>query len=103
MKILIVDDDFTCRNLLKEVLKSYGSIHMAVNGKEAVDAVSAAMASGEPYDLICLDVMMPEMDGQEALAAIRALEVAQGINSSKGAKIVMATALGDAKNAIASF
>jgi two-component system chemotaxis response regulator CheY len=103
MKILIVDDDFTCRNLLKEMTKSYGSIHMAVNGKEAVDAVSAAMAAGEPYDLICLDVMMPEMDGQQALAAIRALEVAQGINSSKGAKIVMATALGDAKNAIASF
>ena len=103
MKMLIVDDDFISRNLLQEVLKDYGSTHIAANGKEAVKAVRAAMASGKPYNLICLDIMMPEMDGQQALKQIRNLEEAEGINSTNGAKIIMTTALGDAKNAIASF
>ena len=38
-----------------------------------------ALAAYEPYDLICLDIMMPEMDGQEALNAIRQMEMAAGI------------------------
>jgi two-component system chemotaxis response regulator CheY len=44
--------------------------------------------------------MMPEMDGQQALKAIRALEEARGLLSTAGgAKIVMTTALNDMKNA----
>ncbi len=81
MKTLIVEDDFTSRVLLQEVLKRDGTVHIAVNGKEAVDAVRAAMDAGEPYDLICLDIMMPEMDGYEALKEIRAIEESRGIRS----------------------
>ena len=75
MKTLIVDDDFTNRLLLQEILKVHGPVHVAVNGKEAVEAVAAARDNKEdPYDLICLDIMMPEMDGQEDLKIIRADE-----------------------------
>jgi CheY-like chemotaxis protein/HPt (histidine-containing phosphotransfer) domain-containing protein len=98
MRILIAEDDFTSRLLLQELLKSYGTAHLAVNGKEAVEAVRASHENGEPYDLICLDIMMPEMDGQEALRQIRDQEQARGILSSDGAKVVMTTALGDMKN-----
>ena len=79
MKTLIVEDDFTSRLLLQEILKPYGTTHIAVNGKEAVDAVVTAMDVGEPYDLICLDIMMPVMNGYEALKAIRGLEESRGI------------------------
>ena len=103
MKTLIVEDDFTSRLLLQEILKYHGPLHIAVNGKEAVTAVAAALESGTPYDLVCLDIMMPEMDGQEALRQIRALEEAKGILSSKGAKIVMTTALSEPKEVIAAF
>ncbi|NCC53452.1 MAG: response regulator, partial [Spartobacteria bacterium] len=71
MKTLIVDDDFTNRILLQAIMEEYGVAHIAVNGREAVDAVCMAMDDGVPYDLVCLDIMMPEMDGQEALKAIR--------------------------------
>lgn len=103
MKILIVEDDFTSRLLLQTILSAYGECHIAVNGKEAIDAFALALEEGKPYQLICLDVMMPEVDGMEALKIIRDLEEAKGINSSVGVKIIMTTALGDPKNVIGAF
>lgn len=103
LKTLIVEDDFTSRLLLQKLLKSYCQSHVAVNGKEAVEAVRAALEADEPYGLIFLDIMMPEMDGQQALREIRASEEAKGILSSNGAKIVMTTALSDMKNLSSAF
>ena len=103
MKILIVDDDFTCRLLMKELLKNYGQSHVAVDGREAVEAVRQAIDADSPYNLICLDIMMPEMDGQEVLRIIRKQEESRGILSTNGAKIIMTTALGDPKNVMAAF
>ena len=84
-------------------MKAYGPVHIAVNGREAVEAVRLSMASGEPYNLICLDIMMPEMDGHEALRQIREREVAAGIMSSEGARVVMTTALADPKSVLKAF
>jgi two-component system chemotaxis response regulator CheY len=98
MKALIVEDDFTSRLLLQEILKLYGTIHIAVNGKEAVEAVRLTLEAGEPYGLICLDIMMPEMDGQEALKEIRLMEETKGIAGPDRVKIIMTTALADKTN-----
>ncbi len=103
MKTLIVEDEFTSRLILQELLTGYGQAHIAVNGKEAVEAVSRALDANEPYDLICLDIMLPEMDGQAALQHIRAKEEAQGITSTHGAKIIMTTAVEDTKNVMDAF
>ena len=103
MRTLIVEDDFTNRLLLQQLLKSYGPSHIAVNGQEAVEAVRLALEANEPYDLICLDIMMPKLDGHGALKLIRALEEAKGIWSTYGAKVVMTAALGDMKNVNAAF
>jgi two-component system chemotaxis response regulator CheY len=103
MKILIVEDDFTSRLLLQKLLAPYGECQIAVNGREAVTAFGQALTDGAPYGLVCLDIMMPELDGQAALKEMRAIEQAQGIYSSDGAKIIMTTALSDHKNIIGAF
>ena len=98
MRILIVEDDMTSRLLLSKMLEPFGTCDVAVNGKEAVDAFQRARESAEPYALVCLDIMMPEMDGQAALKAIRAQEGALALPPSRAAKIVMTTALHDLDN-----
>ena len=103
MKTLIVEDDFTSRLLFQEFLKSYGQSHIAVNGREAIEAVCRALEAGEPYDLMCLDIMMPEMDGQEALKQIRKQEEIRGILPPDGVKVVMTTALDDIKNVFSAY
>ncbi len=98
MICLIVEDDFTSRMILQKLLSDYAECHIAVNGKEAIAAFKAALDSGQPYDLVCLDIMMPEMDGQDALKQIRQLEEDSGKLSTQGARIVMTTALNDMQN-----
>ena len=103
MKTLIVADDFTGRFLLHELLKGYGSADTAVNGEEAVFAAQLALDANDAYDLICLDIMMPEMDGRAALKGIRDHEETRGVKSSTGSKIVMTTAVDDLTAVMASF
>ena len=103
MKTLIVEDNFTIALLLQELLKSYGPSDIVGNGKEAVAAVRNAFFTADPYDLICLDIMMPEMDGHEALRQIRDQEEALGILSTNGVKIVMISALDDVHNIMAAY
>ena len=103
MKCLIVEDDFTARRLLQVYLTDYGDCFIAVNGHEAVDAVREALERGRPYDLICLDIMMPEMDGYDALKAIRQIEKEHQVNGLDGVKVIMTTALDGSKHIMGAF
>lgn len=103
MKTLIVEDDFLSRSLLSTLLSEYGICHVAVNGREALQAVERGLEQKDPYDLICLDIMMPVMDGQQALQEIRRLEKRHGISGLDMAKVIMVTAVDDSNNIMKAF
>lgn len=103
MKTLIVEDDFTSRVLIQEFLRDYGPAHVAVNGAEAVEAVRTALEGKQPYDLICMDIVMPKMDGQAALQKIRETEDEFGVGGLDRTKIIMTTARGDKDNVLQAF
>lgn len=103
MRALIVEDDFTSRKILQKILAPYGEADVAVNGKEAVTAFNSAFDEARPYDLVCMDIMMPEMDGQEALRRIRGIEKTRGVPPSEEVRVVMTTALDDPKNVVEAY
>lgn len=103
MKFLIVDDDKLCRMLLESMLSPLGTCHTAYDGSEAINAFRVALDEGEPYDLVCLDIMMPSMDGHQVLDMIREIERRRGILGSDGVKVIMTTALCDSKHCIRAF
>jgi len=98
MRSLIVDDDFTNRLVLQSILSQHGKCQVAVNGRDAVNAFRKAADTGLCYDLVCMDISMPEMDGFTAVKQIRDLEDARGILSNAGTRIIMTTASDDTKD-----
>lgn len=98
MKSLIVEDAATSRMLLLEILRPFGNVHTAEDGKGALAEYYLNKAKHDPFDLICLDIMMPGVDGQKVLKEIRRQEEKAGVRPGRGCRIIMTTALCDTEN-----
>jgi two-component system chemotaxis response regulator CheY len=102
MKILIVDDEITNCTILEKILTPYGECRSVMNGEDAISAFEEACSTEESrYSLICLDIMMPGMDGHEVLQKIRSVEGT--LPEEQRCKIMMITALGDLVNVTEAF
>lgn len=95
MRILIAEDDLVSRNFMVKFLKKYGDCDVAVDGIEAVDLYLTSVKELNRYDLICLDIMMPKLDGLKVLKAVRGIEEQNKLPETDKAKIIMTTALND--------
>ncbi|WP_085991996.1 response regulator transcription factor [Oceanobacillus senegalensis] len=90
IKILVVDDEERIRRLIRMYLEREDYIvEEADNGKDALD-----MALNDNYDVIILDIMMPEMDG---------IEVCQALRKEKTTPVIMLTAKGEESNRVQGF
>ncbi|MBF0444385.1 MAG: response regulator [Magnetococcales bacterium] len=103
MDILIADDEFSSRMMLEEILSPLGDCQIVENGVEVVAAVAKMFEEKRHFDLICLDIMMPEMNGQEALNEIRRLEKLNGVASQDESVVIMITALNSLQTVVDSF
>lgn len=103
MKILIAEDDLASRKFLFKFLSQYGECDMTMDGIEAVEAFMIALDINEPYDLVCLDIMMPRVDGLKALKAIRDIEKHKGIGEAEHTKVIMTSALNETEIVLDSF
>ncbi len=101
MKSLIIEDTAVIYRIVNHILKEFGESHIAENGLEGIKKVKMAIDAGENYDLICLDIMLPEINGLDVLANIRNLE--KGNASIKKSTIIMLTSLSEPKYIKASL
>ena len=103
MRVLIAEDDFASRKFMLRFLSKYGECDITVDGLEVVEAFSMALEENEGYDLVCLDIMMPGLDGYQALMKIREIEKEKLVPEDKAVKIIMTTALNEGKNVMKAF
>lgn len=103
LRALIVDDDPINTRFLSEILAPYAQCDIAGNGRRGLAAFEQALLAGTPYDIIFLDVMMPGMDGHQALEGMRHLEDSQGVPPSQAAKVIMVSALDDSRTLYRAF
>jgi len=93
MRFLVVDDDFETRILVQKLLRPFGDVDVATDGEEGVECFVQALKEKEPYDLITMDILMPNIDGQQALREIREIEKEKNISPST--RVIMISGLDD--------
>ena len=103
MRILIVEDDYTSRKILLKYLSDFGECEIATSGEEALTSFKAAIEKGKPFDLICLDIMLPEKDGFDVLASMREMEMKIPVGKEKKIKVIITTALDNRNDIIRGF
>ena len=93
MRFLVVDDDFETRNLMQKLLRPFGDVDVATDGEEGVEAFLRALKAGEPYALVTMDILMPNVDGQQALREIRQIEKEHNIARENQVRVIMVSGL----------
>ena len=93
MRVLVAEDDIASGKFLSKLLSRYGEVVLATDGIEVVDEFVKSVSAGKEFDLVCLDIMMPKIDGYKALQSIRDAERKLGITRISRCKVVMISAL----------
>ncbi len=97
MNILIAEDDYASKRFLIKLLTPYGKCDETSDGIETVEAFVTAHEIRKPYDLLCLDIMMPKIDGLKALKTIREYEMKKGVSESEQCKVIITSALSESE------
>jgi two-component system, chemotaxis family, chemotaxis protein CheY len=103
MKSLVVEDEFVARCVLQRFLASYGECDVAVDGAEAVAAVFDGLQNAAGYDLVCLDIGLPKLNGQDVLERIRSLELERGLQLGQGCRVIMTTVTSSPSHVLGAF
>jgi two-component system, sensor histidine kinase and response regulator len=94
-RVLGVDDNQTNRLVLSKMVEGFGCrIDMAASGARGLEMLHQAARSGDPYDLVLLDMQMPGMDGEQTTRAIKSDPLVKDV------KIVILTSMGQRGDAM---
>ena len=103
LKCLVVDDDEIGRELIVHYLAGIADCRTAENGLKAVEMFREAFEGSTPYDLIILDIVMPEMDGHAAAKEIRLIESAGSVSVNEGVCIIVVSSLNTPRDVIQAY
>lgn len=98
VRILVVDDVPVAQELLAGLLNDLGDVDCADDATGALDLVGRARQEQHPYDLVCIDIGLPDLDGLELLRRIRATEGTAG-----RAKVLIVTASDNNRDVLTAF
>ncbi len=91
MKTLVVDDNIVNRTSMLKIIEGLGENLAAKNGQEAIDLFKFHLVHSKPFDLVLLDIVMPDVDGIKVLKAIRQLEKENLVMLQNRSKVLMVT------------
>ncbi len=97
MRILVIDDEFAALKKLEVLLSNHGDCDAATNAKQAKEMFAQAIKEGRPYDLITIDIGLPDASGLELLKLFSSLE---SRNSKLESKKIMVTGSADADDVL---
>jgi len=100
MKILVVDDEVVSRKKMKMIMDGLGECEAVECGNDAITAYQNAWEKWSPFDLITLDISMPDMNGTEVLSTIRKIETQKDIPDHRRVKVFMVTSHSDRETII---
>jgi two-component system chemotaxis response regulator CheY len=103
LRILIVEDEPVNREFLLMSLQGLGECESVTSGEEAVEAQQRALAESRPFDVIFLDIVLPGMNGLQALEQLRALESKHQIPPERRVPVIVTTSLDDDRAASRAF
>lgn len=103
MRILVVDDEMVSRKKMAKILSSVGNIKEAETGSQALTLFKDALDRGEPFELISLDVGLPDMNGTDILVELRDAEAQASLPGYRPVKVLMVTAHSDRDTVITSI
>ncbi|MEE2959431.1 MAG: response regulator [Myxococcota bacterium] len=103
LKTLVVEDDSTTATVMAELLGFYGAVSVVKSGGAALDLFRRAFESGEAFDLVCLDIMLPDMSGQSVLKVLREHEASIGCKDNEVVRIVMTSSRTDPPAILGAF
>lgn len=92
IRSLVVDDAKVTQLILGRILSAYGECRVAKSGSEALLAFTQALEDDRPYDLICLDMGLPDFGGLDVLGKIREIEQERGTLADRRVRVIAITA-----------
>lgn len=95
MKILIVEDEKVSSTKMQVIMNTFGECDAVASGTEALAAFKQGWEIRAPYDLITLDIGLPDINGMDLLLSMREYEEQIAVPLSKKTKIIMVTAQND--------
>ncbi len=98
LRILVLEDDASTCRLMQIFLDQIGECRIVSGGRTALDAFQSALDQEKPFDLLLLDIMVPEINGIDVLKKVRTIERSRGIHDRDRAKVIITSSLSDARN-----
>lgn len=102
-RFLILEDDPVSGKLMEKYLNPFGDCTLVVDGKEAIHTFERSVCDGGIYQLILLDIMVPEIHGKDVLKRIREIEELYSVPRGRRSRVIMTSALSDTSNVVESF